>query len=462
MKLLIFLVNFILVLVLGEDVSEDGSGLIDLTEGSGSSEVIINLADFEINESAIKGRSDFEDIPKAEKFIGPKYTISRPHENSEIVISDFLPNIMIFPEDKSESPLCSCQCANQYQYEHYQHESESNVEIVLQDGVLGEICKEDLASICCEPTLISTTGQPRFRFPDSNPPDHDLEISESVLMNKVPIFDPEGTITSKPATSHVQNIHSKIDLNRTVIELSKTISSMTNWLIKINVYEESRIELKLSSRGSIGFLAKISSVPKMLNFDILDQLNGSTMEPIALDIKPGTWYFKFFNEEDYDQESLLTISRLEKVNSNLAEHECQLLYGSWLCKNEQKSNCMNGQQSMNKGCECDQEWMGAKCDVTMEECSINYCNQHGNCSIKSDMYGYTNVVCVCEEGFSGKNCEEINCTHDCGVNGVCKDGQCRCFEGWSGENCNKTSPLLIESFVMENLIAEQGRYLKQI
>ena len=165
MNFITLLLNLILVpvLVLGENNSMEGSGFIDLIEGSGSSEVVINLSDYEINESAMSGRSDLEDLPKAEKFIGPQYIISRKDEmDSETFISEFLPNIILFPESKSNPQFCSCECSNQYQYEHYQHDSNTNVNIVLQDDVLGDICNEEQLSICCESSVISTTGQPRF------------------------------------------------------------------------------------------------------------------------------------------------------------------------------------------------------------------------------------------------------------------------------------------------------------
>ena len=138
----------------------------------------------------------------------------------------------------------------------------------------------------------------------------------------------------------------------------------------------------------------------------------------------------------------------------------QSIYGSLTCKNEPKVKCIKGQNYFDRGCKCDQGWMGAQCGVTMDECSSVYCNQQGNCSIDIDLFGYTKVECICQEGFFGANCDEIECVPDCGLNGICEGGQCRCFEGWTGNSCNKTSPLLMESFMMENLIAEQGKYLK--
>uniref|UniRef100_A0A3Q2TUE4 Tenascin R (restrictin, janusin) n=1 Tax=Fundulus heteroclitus TaxID=8078 RepID=A0A3Q2TUE4_FUNHE len=58
------------------------------------------------------------------------------------------------------------------------------------------------------------------------------------------------------------------------------------------------------------------------------------------------------------------------------------------------------------------------------------CNGHGSFSF--DLCG-----CVCEEGWSGKNCSEPRCPNDCSGQGVCIEGECVCDRDFGGDNCSE-------------------------
>nr|XP_061835389.1 tenascin-R-like isoform X5 [Nerophis lumbriciformis] len=58
------------------------------------------------------------------------------------------------------------------------------------------------------------------------------------------------------------------------------------------------------------------------------------------------------------------------------------------------------------------------------------CNGHGSFSL--DICG-----CICDEGWTGKNCSEPRCQDDCSGQGVCIDGECVCDRDFSGENCSE-------------------------
>nr|XP_046264236.1 tenascin-R isoform X4 [Scatophagus argus] len=58
------------------------------------------------------------------------------------------------------------------------------------------------------------------------------------------------------------------------------------------------------------------------------------------------------------------------------------------------------------------------------------CSGHGSFSF--DLCG-----CVCEEGWTGKNCSEPRCPDDCSGQGVCIEGECVCDRDFGGENCSE-------------------------
>ncbi|XP_028449366.1 tenascin-R [Perca flavescens] len=58
------------------------------------------------------------------------------------------------------------------------------------------------------------------------------------------------------------------------------------------------------------------------------------------------------------------------------------------------------------------------------------CSGHGSFSF--DLCG-----CICEEGWSGKNCSEPRCPDDCSGQGVCVEGECVCDRDFGGDNCSE-------------------------
>ncbi|XP_076000999.1 tenascin-R [Genypterus blacodes] len=58
------------------------------------------------------------------------------------------------------------------------------------------------------------------------------------------------------------------------------------------------------------------------------------------------------------------------------------------------------------------------------------CSGHGSFSF--DLCG-----CICEEGWTGKNCSEPRCPDDCSGQGVCVEGECVCDRDFGGENCSE-------------------------
>ncbi|XP_071347878.1 tenascin-R isoform X2 [Trachinotus anak] len=58
------------------------------------------------------------------------------------------------------------------------------------------------------------------------------------------------------------------------------------------------------------------------------------------------------------------------------------------------------------------------------------CSGHGSFSF--DLCG-----CICEEGWTGKNCSESRCPDDCSGQGVCVEGECVCDRDFGGDNCSE-------------------------
>ncbi|MGH0150328.1 UNVERIFIED_CONTAM: hypothetical protein FKN15_035742 [Acipenser sinensis] len=62
---------------------------------------------------------------------------------------------------------------------------------------------------------------------------------------------------------------------------------------------------------------------------------------------------------------------------------------------------------------------------------VPHCGGHGNFSM--DICG-----CVCEEGWTGKNCSESQCAGDCSGRGLCLEGECVCDGDFMGDDCSET------------------------
>uniref|UniRef100_A0A8C6NZS1 Tenascin R n=1 Tax=Nothobranchius furzeri TaxID=105023 RepID=A0A8C6NZS1_NOTFU len=75
------------------------------------------------------------------------------------------------------------------------------------------------------------------------------------------------------------------------------------------------------------------------------------------------------------------------------------------------------------GCVCEDGWTGKNCSET--RCPSD-CSGQGVC-IEGE--------CVCDRDFGGDNCSEPRCPSDCSGRGLCIDGECVCEESFTGEDC---------------------------
>uniref|UniRef100_A0A1A8IR78 Tenascin R (Restrictin, janusin) n=1 Tax=Nothobranchius kuhntae TaxID=321403 RepID=A0A1A8IR78_NOTKU len=75
------------------------------------------------------------------------------------------------------------------------------------------------------------------------------------------------------------------------------------------------------------------------------------------------------------------------------------------------------------GCICEDGWTGKNCSET--RCPSD-CSGQGVC-IEGE--------CVCDRDFGGDNCSEPRCPSDCSGRGLCIDGECVCEESFTGEDC---------------------------
>ncbi|XP_048845380.1 protein crumbs homolog 1-like [Brienomyrus brachyistius] len=104
--------------------------------------------------------------------------------------------------------------------------------------------------------------------------------------------------------------------------------------------------------------------------------------------------------------------------------------------------CLNGGVCLDLfnlfSCTCPSGWMGPRCELRTNPCSINPC-AHGNCSIHS--LGYQ---CICDTGYTGVNCEEKTdpCLHhQCSYGATCLRGihdySCQCRDNSTGKYCHE-------------------------
>ncbi|XP_028986642.1 tenascin-R isoform X3 [Betta splendens] len=75
------------------------------------------------------------------------------------------------------------------------------------------------------------------------------------------------------------------------------------------------------------------------------------------------------------------------------------------------------------GCICEDGWTGKNCSEP--RCPDN-CSGQGAC---------VDGECVCDRDFGGDNCSEPRCPADCSGRGLCIDGECVCEEAFTGDDC---------------------------
>ncbi|XP_043914545.1 tenascin isoform X2 [Protopterus annectens] len=126
------------------------------------------------------------------------------------------------------------------------------------------------------------------------------------------------------------------------------------------------------------------------------------------------------------------LARLEELESQVSTLREQCGNGEGCCGNCQGTGIISvvpycngkGNYSSETGCVCEPGWRGPNC--TELDC-IGNCNNRGKC---------IDGKCVCDEGFAGEDCSEILCLNDCSDQGRCVNGICICFEGFSGDDCS--------------------------
>ncbi|XP_076082109.1 uncharacterized protein LOC143052856 isoform X2 [Mytilus galloprovincialis] len=107
-----------------------------------------------------------------------------------------------------------------------------------------------------------------------------------------------------------------------------------------------------------------------------------------------------------------------------SEHLCQ--HGSTCVEDHGKFTCI-----------CNPGFLGAQCNIDMNECASNPCHNNGTCHDRANSY-----TCSCKAGYTGVNCETNidGCASDpCRYGGVCHDKVnsyiCVCPSGFTGVNC---------------------------
>ncbi|XP_028392609.1 fibropellin-3-like [Dendronephthya gigantea] len=118
---------------------------------------------------------------------------------------------------------------------------------------------------------------------------------------------------------------------------------------------------------------------------------------------------------------------------------------------------MNDQADSSFVCICPPGYTGRLCEIVVNPCNARPCRNGGACmksviedeSVYQDWQSGNSYVCVCKEGFTGKNCEiDVD---DCVGNGCqngakCIDGQnsyqCQCLAGYTGKLCEHGTRVL--------------------
>lgn len=88
----------------------------------------------------------------------------------------------------------------------------------------------------------------------------------------------------------------------------------------------------------------------------------------------------------------------------------------------------HGACGKNSTCTCQPGWTSAP-DCSVEGCVGDCGDKRGRCDMDSK-------TCVCNHGYTGKNCERSSCLNDCSNHGTCKEHRCECNAGYSGADCS--------------------------
>ncbi|KFO12134.1 Tenascin-R, partial [Balearica regulorum gibbericeps] len=131
------------------------------------------------------------------------------------------------------------------------------------------------------------------------------------------------------------------------------------------------------------------------------------------------------------------LSRLEELEGLVSSLREQCASGAGCCPNSQAVEgrldttpyCSgHGNYSIDIcGCICEPGWKGPNCSEL--DCPRN-CFNRGLC---------VQGKCICNEGFTGEDCGELRCPEDCHNRGRCVEGRCECDNGFTGADCGELS-----------------------
>jgi hypothetical protein len=202
--------------------------------------------------------------------------------------------------------------------------------------------------------------------------------------------------------------------------LNATIESQGAWLVELRLDRPARLGLQVSARTVVPCLAGRGAPPTLASFDILAVLDGAARETVHWELGAGEWHLRLANEEFFDQEVLVSLTREETSSSSpCCRPGCRLLEGGLRCRGEAAPApaCEHGEERGGR-CHCEPDWLGPSCRVSLARCREERCGGRGDCREQEDGLGYTALVCSCQEGTTGQDCREEECR--CGDNGVCE------------------------------------------
>ncbi|XP_030063448.1 tenascin-N isoform X2 [Microcaecilia unicolor] len=121
------------------------------------------------------------------------------------------------------------------------------------------------------------------------------------------------------------------------------------------------------------------------------------------------------------------LERLRKLEEDLKEIK-ETCSSQRCCTGGGLSSLCSGHGIFNRetcSCICDEGWTGRDC--SSYGC-LNSCSSHGQC---------IDGICICEEPYGGEDCGQLLCPNNCSGNGVCVNGVCQCYEGFIDTDCSE-------------------------
>ena len=268
-----------------------------------------------------------------------------------------------------------------------------------------------------ESILVDTDGIPQLCLP---------YLEETTTQN------PTTTATSLP-TVNDKIIFGTMALDEPLMEkgANETVEAKGSWVVTVHLNKTSRVKVRVASRTPISCLARRGARPSLLHFDILAAMDGTSRQPLYWNLAPGEWFIQLHNEENFDQEVVLSMAREDATGPACCKEGCRLIEGRHQCPGEE---CIHGEE-LGSRCICNEGWVGPLCNMTSLECRDSVCMSRGECLQQTGPLGFDTIICDCDPGAAGAECEEDEKGESekkteeedcqCGEQGVCRDGECR-------------------------------------